>query len=168
MPEHTFDPGLVFDDVTNLPAESALGDLLASADDPTPLPIYDMQGNPLARLTTNDDGYCARFRADVGVGVIMFGVVAQPVVSMESRQAAADLSVNVEEVLAAQAASAASAAAAAESAATAVAAAATAGTASSLIGTDTDGTPYFEAGGIQDGTILGVDTDGVPFFTPAP
>ena len=36
-----------------------------------------------------------------------------------------------------------------------------------LIGTDTDGVPYFDPSGVTDGTVVGTDTDGVPFFIPA-
>lgn len=81
----SFDPGLVFDDVSLTPSASATGVLL---DQPggTAQQVYDLNGNPLDHLSSNSRGYVARFKAGIGIGYISFGSILQPVVSMEVLQ----------------------------------------------------------------------------------
>ena len=79
----TYDPGIVFDDATLEPAPNATGQLLNVAGG-TAQQVYNLQGSPLPNLTTNQYGYLARFKAGVPFGVISFGSVLQPVVSVEA------------------------------------------------------------------------------------
>jgi hypothetical protein len=80
---YTYDPGLVVDDVTNLPSVNASGSLVASVGG-APLAVYDLLGTPIDHLVTNANGYVARFRADVPTALVSFGSVNQPVVSFEA------------------------------------------------------------------------------------
>ena len=108
--DYTFDVGIVFDDATLQPAQNASGQLLNVAGG-TAQQVYNLQGSPIPNLTSNQYGYITRFKAGVPFGVVTFGSVVQPVVSIEALESGP--------AAAAAATSAAQAAAAASSANTA-------------------------------------------------
>lgn len=80
--DFTFDPGLVFDDTTMTTAKNATG-VLRDVAGGSVQPVYDLLGNPLSGLSTNEFGYVGRFKADIGKGVLDFGSITQPVFSWD-------------------------------------------------------------------------------------
>lgn len=88
MADFTYDPGLVFNDVTMEPARLATGILCNANDLTTPLQVFDLNNSPLPTLQTNEQGYVGRFRANVPDGVMVFpGGTVQPVSSIEQQRA---------------------------------------------------------------------------------
>lgn len=150
---NTFDPGLVYDDATLTPAISATGQLLDVAGG-TAQTVYDLNGNPLAGnvLTSNNKGYVGRFKAGIPFGVISFGSVLQPVVSIEALQSGP--------AAAAAATSAANAAASAATAITSANAAAAAAATSAQQVSDYIAAGTGGGGGLPAGTTLDTIPDG--------
>lgn len=90
----------------------ATGGKFVAAKDGPPLPIYDLNGTPLASLSSNSAGMSTAFTADSFMGFIQFGTLAVPVVAQE----VAEFAVNAQDAVAV----ASSAAATASSASAAV------------------------------------------------
>jgi hypothetical protein len=143
---NTFDAGLIFDDTTLTPSQSAVGYLYDVAGG-TVQTVYDLNGNPLAnnQLITNSKGYCARFKAGIGRGIVSFGSVLQPVVSMEVLDAGANSA-----AAAASAATAATNSASSASSASSAAASAAASATAAQLAAGSGGT----GGGLPAGTTL--------------
>lgn len=129
MPTYTFPPAVVLVEETGSLAIGSKGVLRPSAG-ATPVAVYDLNGSPIADIPVGPLGVHPGFRADIANGVLDFGSVLLPVVSLESLSAAL-------QAQAAADASAASAAAAQDSAAAAEATATglTAGDAAATPGT---------------------------------
>lgn len=84
MTVYTFASHPVVDPATGSVVTNATGGKLVSAVDGAALPITDLNGNPLASITTGRYGQSAMFKAtDVYRGFIQFGAVAVGVVAME-------------------------------------------------------------------------------------
>lgn len=86
--DNTFEPGLVFNPVTSTIIRNETGgQLYAQTTDPTPVTIYDLLGNVITELVTNELGLCLPFKAGIPMGYVKFGTLFQPVISYEAQLA---------------------------------------------------------------------------------
>jgi hypothetical protein len=129
--ENVYDPGLVysFSGSALQVATSATGTFSATAGG-SALPVYDLNGSPIANLVTNSVGYLAPFRVDDPNrhGWVQFGSIVQHVFSTTAFELAVDAADAKAAALAAQASASASATAASAAQAAAEAALADVGT----------------------------------------
>ncbi|TYP82085.1 hypothetical protein [Blastococcus xanthinilyticus] len=88
MPDFTYGPAPVLVEASGDFAIGATGTFRAS--DGTPAPIYDLNGSPLASITVGPKGAHQAFKADIPDGVLDFGSVELPAVSIEAISAALD------------------------------------------------------------------------------
>ena len=144
MTLRSFPPGVVFDKVTGkgVPVMTAkVFELLSDGSLGDPVDIFDPEDtvNP-RKLTTNQQGYYAAFKADADRLQLTFGGVT--------------LFTSAEELYASLKADAVAARDAAEAAAQAAAGV-------TKVALDTDGVPYYDPAGT---TLLTLDTDGIPYF----
>lgn len=118
MADFTYDPGLVINDTTGLPVPNATGEFRATRDG-APVPVYDLNGVPMAGLSTSPVGVCQRFSADISTGYMFFAGPVQFVASDQQQNAlpAATAAQTAAQTAATQATAAASSATAAASAA---------------------------------------------------
>jgi len=131
MADYTYAPFLLIDDVTGDVVRNAAGGQLLDQAGGVVQPVYDLLDAPVASLTTNAKGVGAAFKADVPFGVVSFGSIALPVISVEAQQSGL-------EAAAAQAAAEAAQESAAESATSAAAAQSSAQAAAALVDAPAD------------------------------
>ena len=91
---YVYPPGLVFNEATMQPAADATGTFY---DVPfgTVYPVTDLQGTPLANITTNSMGFFTSFKTATGpsVGWLLFGTYWHPVTSVEAQNGAASVAI---------------------------------------------------------------------------
>lgn len=149
--DYTYDPGLVFNPETSSVIRNETGgQLYAQTTDVSPVTIYDLLGNVITELVTNELGLCLPFKAGIPMGYVKFGDLFQSVISYEAQ------------VSGTQAAAAQAAAEAAE--ANAEAAAASAASAAEAAQQAQNGVPL---GGVPDVDILWAGAEG-PKWAPPP
>jgi hypothetical protein len=87
----TFDPGIVIDDDTLAPQANLTGTFALTIGGAAQT-VYDLNGSVIGSLSSNAQGYVARFKADAAVGFINFGSVWQQVFAGEVLANAANIS----------------------------------------------------------------------------
>lgn len=128
MAWYTYGTVAVFDPVTDTVQENAAGGQFVLVKDGPPLPIRDLNGNPIAEITSNGSGQSSQFMVeDRLTGLIQFGDLVVTVWANEAgelalsasgaAQSAADAQTAAQAALTQAQAAAAQAAAAAQTAA---------------------------------------------------
>lgn len=83
MPTYTFQSVGVYDPVTDVVQENATGGKFVLNKDDAGLPIYDLNGSPIAQITSNKSGQSIPFKADYISGLVQFGDLVVAVFAVE-------------------------------------------------------------------------------------
>lgn len=78
--DFTYDYFLAVDN-NGVPVGGADFTLYAAASGGLPSPMYDMNGSPIGHITSNANGTCGRFRADIDQGYLDNGTLRLPIAS---------------------------------------------------------------------------------------
>lgn len=132
MAAYTFPSAVVLVEGTGQLAVGATGLLRTNAGSAS-VQMYDLNGSPLPSVVVSSQGVHQPFTADIGHGVLDFGSVILPAISLEAMTAALEVLQSSEAAAAAASASAASAEAAAVSSGVAADAAVLAGQGGRLV-----------------------------------
>jgi hypothetical protein len=89
--DYVYDVATVYNADTGAIAKNASGYFLAVLGG-DPQPMYDINGSPIAEITSNGDGVSQRFRADVLQGYLKFGDIVLPIKSIDLYDLAANAS----------------------------------------------------------------------------
>lgn len=87
MADYTYPPAPVFVETTGELAIGATG-VLRTVDGVDPIPVYDLNDSPLPSILVGPKGAHQAFKADIAEGVLDFGSVLLPTISLEQYRAA--------------------------------------------------------------------------------
>lgn len=87
MPDYTYAPAPVLVETTGDFAINATGVLRAS-DGGDPVQVFDLNGSPLTSVLVGPKGAHQAFKADLSDGILDFGSVLLPAISLEAQRAA--------------------------------------------------------------------------------